>query len=249
VGGGIFSKGGTVTITSSTIANNSATGGVGGTDGSATVKSPNAGGGAGTGVGGGIYIFDGTAALDSTIVAGNSVGGPGGGLSPDARARFLTAFGFSQPFRVFAGTHNLIQDATGASGLSSTANLLNVNPLLLPLADNGGATQTMEPQFGSPAIGAGDPQAVSPIDRSPVAQDQHGIARHAQPFIGAVEQNTIDPHPTISSTGGPYFVANEQSALQLTAKVVDPSVGHALFVRWDINGDGTPDASYCDVSR
>ncbi len=242
IGGGIFSKG-TLTITSSTIAYNSATGGVGGSDGQQTVKSPKAPGGAGNGVAGGIYVYDGTATLDSTIVAGNAVSGPSGGLSPDARARFLTFLNFSQPLRVFAGTHNLIQDATGASGLSSATNLLNVNPLLLPLANYGGATQTIEPQFGSPVIGAGDPNAVSPIDRSSVAIDQRGVARHAQPFIGAVEQYASNPTPTISSTGGPYVVATEQSVLQLSAKVVDPSVGHALFVRWDVNGDGTADAT------
>ncbi|HVX09977.1 MAG TPA: DUF4214 domain-containing protein [Pirellulales bacterium] len=242
VGGGIFSQG-TLTITSSTIADNSAAGGVGGSDGSATVKSPNAAGQPGKGVAGGIYIFDGTATLDSTIVAGNSVDGPGGGISPDARAKFLTAFGISEPLRVFAGTHNLIQDATGASGLSSTANLLNVNPLLLPLASNGGATETIQPQSGSPAIGAGDPQAVSPLDGSAVKVDQHGVPRHAQPDIGAVEHTTINSNALIvASTGGPYFVGGEQSVLYLSAQVSDLQSGHTVVVRWDVNGDGKPDA-------
>lgn len=54
--------------------------------------------------------------------------------------------------------HSLIGDTTG-SGIDAntgTGNLLNIDPLLGPLADNGGPTQTHALLPGSPAIDAGD---------------------------------------------------------------------------------------------
>ncbi len=51
--------------------------------------------------------------------------------------------------------HNLIGDTTEAGGFDET-DILNVDPLLGPLADNGGPTMTMALLPGSPAIDAGD---------------------------------------------------------------------------------------------
>ena len=44
----------------------------------------------------------------------------------------------------------------GALTLSGTGNQVGVDPLLGPLADNGGPTLTRLPQFGSPAVGTGN---------------------------------------------------------------------------------------------
>ena len=51
--------------------------------------------------------------------------------------------------------HNLIGISGGATGYAPT-DLLNVDPLLGPLADNGGPTLTVPLLPGSPAIDAGD---------------------------------------------------------------------------------------------
>src|SRR5207249_2498179 len=51
--------------------------------------------------------------------------------------------------------HNLIGNSSGASGFVAS-DLLNVNPQLGPLQNNGGPTQTMALLTGSPAINAGD---------------------------------------------------------------------------------------------
>ena len=51
--------------------------------------------------------------------------------------------------------HNLIGNSSGASGFVAS-DLLNVNPQLGPLQNNGGPTQTMALLPGSPAINAGD---------------------------------------------------------------------------------------------
>src|SRR6516165_6935661 len=57
--------------------------------------------------------------------------------------------------------HNLIGDSTGGSGYDPT-DLVGtgqnpIDPMLGPLADNGGPTQTIALLPGSPALNAGDP--------------------------------------------------------------------------------------------
>src|SRR5262249_41121260 len=51
--------------------------------------------------------------------------------------------------------HDLIGDASGCEGFDPT-DLLDLDPLLGPLQDNGGPTLTMSLLPGSPAIDAGD---------------------------------------------------------------------------------------------
>lgn len=59
--------------------------------------------------------------------------------------------------------YNLIGDTRGGSGYGDT-DLLNVNPLLGQLQDNGGPTFTHALLPGSPAIDAGDPDFIGPPD-------------------------------------------------------------------------------------
>jgi hypothetical protein len=133
LGGGLWvASGATARVSFSTIAANQAMGGTGGglrgTDGPAT--------------GGGLYN-QGTLQTGDTILAGSSVTGPGTDTSPDLAGN-LGSLGY-----------NLIGNTQGSSGFDAT-DLLNVNPLLGPLQDNGGPTQTMALLPGSPAIDAGD---------------------------------------------------------------------------------------------
>lgn len=76
-----------------------------------------------------------------------------------------------------------------------------VDPLLGPLADNGGVNKTMAPLIGSPAIDQG-------VAGCP-ATDQRGAGRVDQCDIGAVEfgASTADPTamptPTVTATAQP----------------------------------------------
>ncbi len=56
---------------------------------------------------------------------------------------------------VASNGHNLLGNAAEATGFTGTGDQTGVNPLLMPLADNGGPTQTMALSPGSPAIDAG----------------------------------------------------------------------------------------------
>ena len=159
-GGGIANSG-TVTVSDSTLSGNSA--GTGGgiyngfgthlltlTNVTLTANRANTVGGAFY-HGGGLYISDGSPVLHNTLIAGNFRGDTG--TAPD------DVYGALDP----SGDYNLIGDGTGMTGLSNGVNGNQVgsasdpiDPLLGPLQYNGGPTQTMALQCGSPAIDAGD---------------------------------------------------------------------------------------------
>jgi hypothetical protein len=88
--------------------------------------------------GGGIYVRNAMHARN-TIVAGNA-----------ARSSGPDVFG-----NLGSRGHNLIGNPQDTSGFDDT-DLLDVDPMLGALRNNGGPTQTMALQCGSPAIDAGD---------------------------------------------------------------------------------------------
>jgi CSLREA domain-containing protein len=187
-GGGIMNENGEVQLTNTTVrGNTAATDGAGiyntlvGTLGltNSTVSGNNAGGNGGgvfneenlgsaqkvtlkhstvsgnTAInGGGIYNSDGTLTLANTIVARNSAS-----TNPDAQGAFSSQ------------GHNLIGDTTGATGFVAS-DLKNVDPLLGPLRNNGGPTDTRALLAGSPAIDAGTNTGCPPTDQRGVKRPQ-----------------------------------------------------------------------------
>ena len=178
-GGGIYNQAGTITLTNDTIANNSANAGGGiytvGFGATITFTNCTIAGNACSGSGsegGGIYqgIGNPTTTLKNTIVATNTAD-----QGPDIDGA-VTSLG-----------HNLIGNSQDASGFADTdfvGTAANpIDPLLGPLQDNGGPTQTMALQQGSLAIDNGDPDGAPAVDR-------RGVARDAFPDIGAFEYVT-----------------------------------------------------------
>src|SRR6516164_3525923 len=151
-GGGIYNAG-TLAITNSTIASNEAAGTDPGVEqgggiynaGTLTVNNSTISGNAaysvfasGAADGGGIYNTS-TLNMRNTVLARNYAGRYG----PDL-------FG-----SLASSGYNVIGNTQGGSGFDPT-DLLNTDPLLGPLQNNGGPTLTMALQRGSPAIDAGD---------------------------------------------------------------------------------------------
>jgi hypothetical protein len=108
------------------------------------------------------------------------------GQSPE----IYNQYGGSAPASI---DHSIVKGSGGSAAWNSTFGTdgggnLDVDPLLGALADNLGATSTMLPAAGSPAIDAGN-------DASCPATDQRGVVRPqgAHCDIGAVErQNPED---------------------------------------------------------
>ncbi len=100
------------------------------------------------GAGGGIRVGP-AVTLENTIIAVNTAAN---GLGDASGAPVP---GPDVDGAVTSNGHNLLGVTTEATGFTGTGDLTGANPMLAALADNGGPTQTMEPQPGSDAIDAG----------------------------------------------------------------------------------------------
>ena len=132
------------------------------------------------GTGGGISN-DGFSRLTNTIVADNFA--PDG---PDLQGNFSSPYG-----------SNLIGRSDGSTGFINGLNgdqvgttILPLDPVLGPLADNGGPTWTHALLPGSPAINAGNAKEAFPTD-------QRGYLRSGASDIGAFELNGAAPVPDV----------------------------------------------------
>ena len=157
-GGGIFS-GGTLVIANSTISQNQTAGGgggilSGGTNGSLSLSNVTISGNS-SGFGGGIDAAYGSATIQNSIVANNSGGNCTGSINSQG--------------------YNLSSDTT--CGFTSPGDMNNIDPKLGPLANNGGPTQTMALQSGSPAIDAGNPSGCTDGQGHLLKTDERGSAR------------------------------------------------------------------------
>jgi CSLREA domain-containing protein len=176
-GGGVeVEDGADATIVNSTISGNTAesdpesfgggirTVGSGGDPTEVTISNSTIANNAATVAGGGAYVqADSTITLKGTILATNTAP-----VAPDCGG----------PSPITSQGHNLVQNLADCTFNQQGTDLLGADPLLAPLADNGGPTQTQALRSGSPAIDAGPP------DAPPV--DQRGAPRSA-PDVGAYE--------------------------------------------------------------
>ena len=233
-GGAIDSYGGEITISHSIISNNSAVATGGGIQNyfgnlemvNSTLSgndAPNGGGLNSFGVasirnstiasntsGGGLRVLThGATTLNSTIVAGNSGGD--------------VAFGVLDP----ASANNLIQDSSTAGGLSDgvNANIIGEDPLISPLASNGGPTQTHALAPDSPAIGAG-------VNTGDLTTDQRGgmFARGPMVDIGSFQHQSfalvVD---TIADVNDGNFGPGELSLREAVTIAPNPGVDTIQF--------------------
>ncbi len=233
-GGGIgFYNGGTLTVTNSTFGGNSASsdgGGIstGGTASNITIANStfnlNA---AITGAG---ISHTGTRMmmLTSSTLSGNFASSQGGGISHTGSGAVIT------DNNIIAGNHapssadvmgvlddqcnnpsgyNLIGNGSGGTGYCDTdlvgTAAMPIDPLLGPLQDNGGPTQTMALMLGSPALNAGDPAQLG-------TPDQRGVLRTGGVNIGAFQASAsafVLSAPAKVTAGTPFDV---------TVTAVDP---------------------------
>lgn len=230
-GGAIDSSGtGTATVTSCTIDDNSAAaGGVAGgirNDGVMTLIASTVTRNNGQNTGGGVYSTNEFTARNC-IFAENTAAS-----SPDYYGTF------------FSQGHNLVGNNAGSFGFfpsdddivgTSTA---PINPVIAPLADNGGPTFTVALRAGSPAIDAGDDTLLA----AGITTDQRGLPRKsgAHVDIGAYE-TIIGTAPRLTSLG----ISNQMFGLAFTnvpyaAFTVLSSTNVALpLSNWTVAGSPT----------
>ena len=203
-GGALYENGGTLTVTNSTIAGNSAGGvGAGIDENAGTLTSVNSTiadntePSDGDGLGGGLNVDQGTATLNNTIIALNT-DGAGPGATPDNL--YVDGSGTVSSASAF----NLIGAGGGNSGLTSGVNGNKVgvaDPGLGTLADNGGPSQTIALLAGSPAIDAGKNSLAVDPKGDPLTTDQRGTGFprivNGTVDIGAFERPVVTSSPTV----------------------------------------------------
>lgn len=222
-GGGVESREGTLNVTDSTVSGNQTSGDGGaiylGSGTANIINSTISGnraevGGVGGGTGGGISVSGTTAvSVESSTIASNSSINPGGGIfatqsstvglensivSDNSTTDCETNFSAS----INSRGHNLGGD--GSCGLTQATDEQNTDPLLGPLQDNGGPTDTHALLAGSPAVDSGDSdQTVDQREKTrPKDGDGDGTATDD---IGAFEKGTAPPPPNTAPKIAPLF--------------------------------------------
>ena len=196
-GGGGGQLNGIVRVTNSTFANNTATQGPGGgfqSNGSNQIfTNVTISGNTSSTNGGGIHR--GTTNVNffirNSIVAGNN----GAAASPDVT---------NSTGGIDSQGNNIIGNVGTSTGWEMS-DLTNTNPMLTPLANNGGFGMTFLPMAGSPAINAGqncvlDLSCSSNNPPQAVTSDQRGISRPQGPTvdIGSVEVAVAQANATVA---------------------------------------------------
>ena len=204
-GGGLINDGGRLQIESSTISGNIAGGegaGISNQDGSLRILTSTISGNKASGSGGGIYNREGSAEIEHCTITNNVAGSNGngsvrgGGLFDRTTNTLLTDSIVAGNYRLDGETvisnditgilapdshHNLTGYDFGTGLVDGVNdNIVGVDPLLGPLADNGGSTPTHALLLDSPAINAGTPSLQ-------INYDQRGIERDIFQDIGAFE--------------------------------------------------------------
>jgi hypothetical protein len=254
-GAGIYDPGGTVTITDSTISDNTATdhGGAVLSAGSLAITRSTVSGNT-SGDGGAVVCVRGTIISYATIV--NNTGGRGGGIFTGDSVTLINTIVANNSATVsgpnidgtVTANWSLIEDTTDAMIIGAN-NITGSDPLLGPLADNGGPTMTHALLPGSPAIDAGDPAPVAPP-----YLDQRGYYRvvdgdgdmTARIDIGAFEFASIVAKPGDGNLDG---VVDGLDYLLWAVNFADDPAGDppGAPLNGDYNDDGVVDALDYDV--
>ena len=244
-GGAIFNNGGFVTISNSTFSGNTSVGGIGGVAGGTAVVGTN-----GTATGGGFFNRNGIAIVTSstftlnTAAFGRAILSIGDGASASLTlnnsilGQSVNAQSDLESLSFGGGT----DDATGMGSLIRISNgftgtiVSTADPLLGPLANNGGPTFTFLPGVGSPAIDAGNNAASATL-----AVDQRGFSPRrfgGTIDIGAVEAGasaTVVPLFTLLATGQNtntnklvQFTSTAPGIIQATIPVTGLTAGDTL---------------------
>ena len=216
-GGGIESFGGNFTLVNSTVSGNSSGsdwggGGIyfGGAGSTASLANSTVSGNTASGDGGGIYTSSGELSLHNVTITGNSANGSGGGIYKSADyttvilANSIVANSlaggdtFNSSTMTIEGI-NLVEDGT----LKGTR-IINTDPHLGSLQNNGGSTLTHALLSGSLAIDAGFngtiPADTADLDddgdrREPIPFDQRGEG-FTRIFNGKVDLGAFEVSPT-----------------------------------------------------
>ncbi|MDQ3815116.1 MAG: hypothetical protein M3347_14395, partial [Armatimonadota bacterium] len=234
-GGALFNLNGIITLDSCTLAANT----VSGTGGAGGVGS--AGGGAVYNLAFGNVIETGGASTASLTLRSSILADTNGGSDLINNKVNGTQTNIAT---VDVGGRNIVESSDLSGGTTVGALFSNADPLLYPLANNGGPTQTIALRASSPAIDTGD---------TTLTTDQRGVARPVDlpdstypnfssgSDIGAFEVRVVDLPGTLQFSSATYSVNEGDGTATITVQRVGGQKG-PIVVR-ATTGNGTATAS------
>ncbi len=251
LGGAIFNNAGIVLLNNSTISGNSSSRGSAGTG----CCGPTSDGAAGTSYGGGLFNLNGQVETVNCTFSGNTAQSSGAGIySLGDGAAGVAALTLRNTIVANSTGGNDLQ-ITARNGASSTSsgigNLVELqsgfagsivttaDPILDPLANNGGLTFTHALLPGSPAIDAGDDSACPATDQRGAIRPQDGNSDsiiHSD--IGAYE---VPSPPTDIALSSSTVLENQPIGTTVGALTTTDSTPGDSHVFTLVSGDGDTD--------
>jgi hypothetical protein len=185
-GTGLQNDAGNATLINSTVSGNTNGAGIGNMEGTLTLINSTISGNTPhpTEGGGGITNsrFGTVTLVNSTVTGNTNISGAGGVINAGSnevmrlKNTIVANNGPADCFGVITTLgHNIVSDAS--CGLTGSGDLNTTDPLLGPLAGNGGPTETHALLPGSPAIDAVPLADCTDANGNPVATDQRGVTR------------------------------------------------------------------------
>ena len=209
-GGGIHSYAGDISVVNSTISGNSAIDADGGglwfNRSTVSIINSTITGNSASGEGGGLSIFRGdndeVLTIRNSIIAGNS----DNGTAPDFEAPDNPSINLVVSNSLIGDNTSTTLVAAAVGSPDANGNLVGttsslIDPLLGPLQDNGGPTQTHALLAGSPAIDAGDNALAVDANGDPLINDQRGSG-FDRIFDGTVDIGALE-------SGAPTFLPGD----------------------------------------
>ena len=209
--GGAIDNRGTLTIVGSTFTNNTSTAGGGAIEnvggGTTTITNSTFYNNSAANNGGAIYNYAGTVSLNNVTLANNSsTGTNGGGAVKNEAAGILhlkNTLMSNNSVMDCANSGTVATDIANLVGTGTCGTLNSTNAQLGGLANNGGITQTIALQSGSPAIDTGDTATCEALDQTGETRTNYGTCD-----IGAYEYRSMPAtttsdinHPPIAGLG------------------------------------------------
>jgi len=252
-GGGILSFG-NLTFTNSTVSGNTATnasGGIYNVFGALTITNSTVSANTSSNKGGGILSYGTLMLTHSTVSANTSTNGSGGGIYNAGTARLTNTIvarnrATADPdvggMAFDSEGNNLIGNTGGSTGWSASDLLNQQKPLLGPLQNNGGPTNTLALWPGSPAIDAADNDRCPAVDQRGITRKDGDGDRTVICDIGAYERSDLSS-PKVSSTTPPTGATGVKRRTNLTAafseKMTRTTLNKSTFKLFKVNSNGS----------
>jgi predicted outer membrane repeat protein len=211
-GGGVYDAGGGGVYLDSTLSAN-------------TMTITGTGSGTGLDNGGGAILSFGATTISDVTFAGNSTNEPGGAIASDDTVELkntILADNTATPAGDCVANGSAFTsdgfnlESANTCGLNATGDLVNTEPQLGPLQNNGGPTPTQALPVGSPAVDAG---SCTDASGTSVTVDQRGFARPEKAGgrcdIGAFELQPAaapPPSPPAAAPGTPTATSSTGAA-------------------------------------